>query len=141
MIDIKNNMMRKNNCLALVCLLVCFMSACSQKVEKQTIEKPNVIIIYADDLGYGDLSCYGATQIKTPNIDKLASEGLRFTNGHCTASTCTPSRYSILTGEYAFRNEKARILPGNASLLIPQDQATLGSVFQEAGYRTACVGK
>lgn len=103
--------------------------------------KPNVIVIYADDLGYGDLSCYGATQIKTPNIDKLASEGIRFTNGHCTASTCTPSRYSILTGEYAFRNKKAHILPGNASLLIPLDQATIGTVFQDAGYRTACVGK
>lgn len=104
-------------------------------------DKPNVIIIYADDLGYGDLSCYGATDIRTPNIDRLASEGLRFTNAHATASTCTPSRFSILTGEYAFRNKGAHILPGNASLLISTHQATLGTVFQEAGYHTACVGK
>jgi arylsulfatase A-like enzyme len=103
--------------------------------------KPNVIIIYADDLGYGDLSCYGATRVRTPNIDRLASEGLRFTDAHSTASTCTPSRFSILTGEYAFRNKGAHILPGNASLLIPLHQATLGTVFQQAGYHTACVGK
>ena len=64
---------------------------------------PNIIIIYADDLGYGDVSCYGATRISTPNIDRLAGRGLRFTNAHCTSSTCTPSRYSMLTGEYAWR--------------------------------------
>lgn len=103
--------------------------------------KPNVIIVYADDLGYGDLSCYGATQIQTPHIDRLASEGLRFRDAHSTASTCTPSRFSILTGEYAFRNKGAHILPGNASLLIPLHQATLGTIFQGAGYHTACIGK
>lgn len=103
--------------------------------------KPNVIIIYADDLGYGDLSCYGSTLIKTPNIDSLAKEGLRFTNAHSMASTCTPSRFSLLTGEYAFRKASAKILPGNASLLISTEQATLGTIFQQAGYRTGCVGK
>ncbi len=119
-----------------------FLTGCGQKTDQAKIrEKPNVIVIYADDLGYGDLSCYGATQINTPHIDKLASEGLRFTNAHSTASTCTPSRYSILTGAYAFRNNNAHILPGNASLLIPLDQATLGTVFQDAGYKTACIGK
>lgn len=110
-----------------------------QKLPQDT--RPNVIIIYADDLGYGDLSCYGATQIHTPHIDRLAKEGLRFTNAHSEASTCTPSRFSILTGEYAFRNRRARILPGNAALLISLHQATLGTVFQQAGYKTACVGK
>lgn len=134
-------MLKKTLSIALTCLGFLFLSACSQTKENDPPEKPNVIVIYADDLGYGDVSCYGATQIQTPNIDKLASEGLRFTNGHCGASTCTPSRYTILTGEYAFRNKKARILPGNASLLIPTDQATLGTVFQQAGYKTACVGK
>src|SRR5690625_4144445 len=116
-------------------------TAQSQGTVDKPEQKPNVIIIYADDLGYGDLSCYGATQISTPNIDRLASEGIRFTDAHCTASTCTPSRYSILTGEYAFRSKGAHILPGNAALLIPQDQATLGTVFQQAGYKTACIGK
>ena len=66
-------------------------------------ETPNVIVIMADDLGYGDLSCYGATELETPHIDKLAGDGLRFTNGYCSASTCTPTRYSLLTGTYAFR--------------------------------------
>ncbi len=98
-------------------------------------------MIYADDLGYGDLSAYGATQIQTPNIDKLADEGVKFTNAHTTASTCTPSRYSIMTGNYAFRNKGAHILPGNAALLVPQDKQTLAGVFQEAGYTTAVVGK
>lgn len=102
---------------------------------------PNIIILYADDVGYGDLSCYGATQIHTPNIDRLASQGLRFTNGHCTAATCTPSRFSILTGAYPWRKKDAHILPGNASLIIPLDKATLPSMLKDAGYATACVGK
>jgi hypothetical protein len=79
--------------------------------------KPNIIIIYVDDLGYGDVSCYGAKAVQTPNIDKLAKNGLKFTDAHCTAATCTPSRFSILTGSYAFRNNAA-ILPGDAPLLI-----------------------
>ena len=66
-------------------------------------EKPNVIVIMADDLGYGDVSCYGAKAFQTPNIDKLAADGLRFTSGYCSASTCTPTRFSLLTGTYAFR--------------------------------------
>ncbi|MGH2645053.1 MAG: sulfatase-like hydrolase/transferase, partial [Chitinophagaceae bacterium] len=103
--------------------------------------KPNVIVILTDDLGYGDLSCYGAKKIQTPNVDKIAKEGLRFTNAHSMASTCTPSRYSILTGEYAFRKQGAHILPGNASLLISLNQATLGTIFQKAGYHTADIGK
>jgi arylsulfatase A-like enzyme len=104
-------------------------------------EKPNVVIIYADDLGYGDLSCYGAPKIKTPNIDKLAASGIRFTNSHCTASTCTPSRYSLITGEYAWRKKGTGILPGDAALIIPTDKKNLAGVFKEAGYKTAMVGK
>ena len=75
-------------------------------------EKPNIIVIYADDVGYGDLGCYGARVIRTPNLDALAAGGIRFTSAYATASTCTPSRYSLLTGEYPFRNRKAEILPG-----------------------------
>jgi len=103
--------------------------------------KPNVIILYADDLGYGDVSCYGATQVFTPNIDRLAENGLRFTNGHAAAATCTPSRYSILTGKYAWRKKGTDILPGNASLIIPTDGSTLPDVFKRAGYTTAAIGK
>lgn len=104
-------------------------------------QRPNVLILYTDDLGYGDLSCYGAKAIVTPNTDWLAQNGLRFTNAHATASTCTPSRFSILSGRYAWRKKGTNILPGNANLIIPTDITTLPKVFQQAGYRTGVVGK
>lgn len=103
-------------------------------------EKPNVILIYVDDLGYGDLSSYGSTKIKTPNIDALAENGIRFLNGHATSATCTPSRFALLTGEYPWR-KGAHILPGDAPLLIPTHKTTLPSQFQKAGYQTAIIGK
>lgn len=104
-------------------------------------DKPNVVLLYADDLGYGDVSCYGAKTISTPHIDKLAAEGLRFTDGHCSAATCTPSRFAMLTGEYAFRQKGTGILPGDAKMIIPPGRATLASVFKGAGYQTGVVGK
>ena len=73
-------------------------------------ERPNVVIVYGDDVGYGDVGVYGSTKIPTPFIDKIAGEGLRFTDGHCTAATCTPSRYSMLTGLYGFREGVRRTL-------------------------------
>jgi arylsulfatase A len=103
-------------------------------------KKPNIIFIYVDDLGYGDLGCYGATAVKTPNVDKLAANGIRFTDGHCTASTCTPSRFSILTGSYAFRNNAA-ILPGDAPLIIDTKRLTLPGMLKREGYATAAIGK
>ncbi|MCF0058167.1 arylsulfatase [Dyadobacter sp. CY356] len=107
----------------------------------QKKQKPNVIFIYADDLGYGDLSSYGATKISTPNIDRLAKEGLKFTNAHATSGTCTPSRYALMTGNYPWRKKGTGVLPGNASLIIPVDKITLPQVFQNAGYKTGAVGK
>jgi len=104
-------------------------------------KKPNVIIIYADDLGYGDVSCYGATNISTPNIDRFASEGLLFTNAHCTSATSTPSRYSLLTGEYAFRKKGTGVARGDATAIIEPGRKTIASVMQNAGYKTAVVGK
>ncbi|RXK62436.1 arylsulfatase [Lacibacter luteus] len=104
-------------------------------------QKPNVIYIYADDLGYGDVSCYGATKIHTPNIDKLAASGIRFTNAHTTSATCTPSRYGLMTGRYPWRQQGTGVLPGDAALIIPTDKTTLPKVFQQAGYKTALVGK
>src|SRR4051794_3889380 len=77
--------------------------------------RPNVVLIYADDLGYGDVSAYAAGRIQTPNIDRLARQGIRFTDAHATAATCTPSRYSLLTGEYAWRKAGTGILPGDAA--------------------------
>lgn len=102
---------------------------------------PNIVVIYADDLGYGDISCYGATRVKTPNLDRLASQGLRMTNGHCPSATCTPSRYALLTGEYAWRQDGVRILPGDAPALIQPGKPTLPSMLQRAGYATGVVGK
>jgi arylsulfatase A-like enzyme len=85
----------------------------------QTNKKPNIILIYTDDLGYGDISCNGFSAIQTPNIDKLAKNGVRFTNAHATSATCTPSRFSLLTGRYAWRKAGTGIAPGDASLIIP----------------------
>ena len=104
-------------------------------------DQPNIVLIYADDIGYGDLSCYGATKVKTPNCDKLAVSGIRFTDGHSVASVCTPSRYSLMTGEYAFRKKGTGIASGLQGLLIDPDRTTLPSVLQKAGYRTGVVGK
>ncbi|SUJ22271.1 Arylsulfatase [Sphingobacterium multivorum] len=107
----------------------------------QKASKPNVIYIYADDLGFGDLSSYGAKQIETPNLDKLARNGVRFTNAHSTSATCTPSRFALMTGTYPWRQEGTGILPGDAKLIVPTDKITLPKVFKHAGYATAIVGK
>ena len=104
-------------------------------------EQPNIIIIYADDLGYGDPGAYGGTAIKTPNIDRLAAEGVRFTRGYASSATCTPSRYAILTGTYPWRNERAHILPGSASLIIDTLQITIPKMLKKQGYATGIVGK
>ncbi|MDU0354454.1 arylsulfatase [Paraglaciecola aquimarina] len=103
-------------------------------------QKPNVVIFYVDDLGYGDLGVYGAKGVQTPNVDALAHNGIRFTDAHTSAATCTPSRYSLLAGEHAFR-KNARILKGDAPLLIGTDQPTLPRMLKKAGYQTAVVGK
>jgi len=101
----------------------------------------NIVIIYADDLGYGDLSCYGAHRVSTPNVDRLAREGLRFTSAHTTSATCTPSRFALLSGEYPWRRDGTGVLPGDAALVIDTQRATLPAVLQRAGYATAAVGK
>ncbi len=103
-------------------------------------KKPNIVILYVDDLGYGDLSSYGMKSINTPNVDQLAAEGIKFTDAHSSAATCTPSRYSLLTGQYAFRNNAA-ILPGDAPLIIDPEIPTLPKMLKKAGYATAVVGK
>lgn len=102
---------------------------------------PNIVLILADDVGYGDFSCYGATRVATPNVDRLAARGMRFTDAHSSSATCTPSRYSLMTGEYAWRKKGTNILPGDAALIIEPGRATLPSVLHAAGYATGCVGK
>ncbi len=117
------------------------VAACPGRLMASEAKKPNIVLIYADDLGYGDVSCYGASKIKTPNIDKLASQGVRFTNAHSSSATCTPSRYSMLTGEYAWRKKGTGVLPGNAKMIIEPGRTTLPSMLQDAGYKTGVVGK
>lgn len=102
---------------------------------------PNVILIYGDDVGYADVGAYGATLIPTPNLDRMAAEGIRFTDAHCAAATCTPSRYSLLTGEMAFRKQGTGVLPGNAKMAISPQQLTIADLFKAAGYQTGVIGK
>src|SRR5438034_1187656 len=90
--------------------------------QTRTLTKPNIVLIYADDVGYGDLSCYGASRVRTPNLDRLAGAGVRFTNSHASSATCTPSRYSLLTGEYAWRQKGTGVLPGDANLVIEPER-------------------
>ncbi len=130
--------MRTSAILGSAILAVSCNSTETSNQEKAT--HPNILIIYVDDLGYGDLSCYGGTGLVTPNVDKLAAEGIRFTQAYSAAATCTPSRYSMLTGEYAFRNQ-ARVLPGDAALLIDTLKPTLPKMLKEHGYSTGVVGK
>ena len=104
-------------------------------------QQPNVILIIADDLGYGDVSAYGQTTVQTPNIDRLAQGGVCFTDGHATSATSTPSRYGLFTGMYPWKTKGTHILPGDAPLLIPPSQFTMPKMFQQAGYRTAAIGK
>lgn len=118
-----------------------FFLSCIEQNNSSTDIKPNIIIIYADDVGYGDIGVYGSELIPTPHIDQLAADGIRFTSAYATAATCTPSRYSLLTGEYAFRNKRAQILSGEAPLLIEPGSFTLPEMLRSAGYRTSVIGK
>lgn len=108
---------------------------------QQQPSRPNIVLIYMDDLGYGDSSAYGATAIRTPQMDRLASQGLRFTSGYATSATCTPSRFSLLTGKYAWRQQGTGVLPGNAAMIIDPARTTLPSMLRSAGYHTGVVGK
>lgn len=104
-------------------------------------DRPNVVLIMIDDLGYGDIACYGTAAVKTPNLDRLAAEGLRFTSGYTAASTCTPTRFATLTGMYAWRQPGTGIAPPNATALIQPGTVTLASIMKQAGYATGIVGK
>ena len=121
-----------------VLVLSLFVGAFAQAAE---MLKPNIVILYTDDLGYGDISAYNAGSLSTPNIDKLAQEGILFSNGYATAATCTPSRYSLLTGDYPLRKKKARVLKGDAPMIISAEQDTLPKMLQRAGYATGVIGK
>ncbi|SEW51670.1 sulfatase family protein [Chitinophaga arvensicola] len=128
----KNSIIQKISA-GLLCGLLALPAAAQQK--------PNIVIIYADDLGYGDVSCYGMKRIQTPNIDRLAQQGVKFSNAYATSATCTPSRFGILTGKYPWRQKNTGIAPGDASLILPTDHRTLPGMLKDAGYQTAVIGK
>src|SRR2546421_1236953 len=129
------SMIRFTNLLSRVLLLLLAAAGLA------ATSKPNIVLIYSDDVGYGDVGCYGATRVKTPNIDKLARGGLRFTDAHSPSATCTPSRYALLTGEYAWRRKGTGVLPGDAKLIVAPGRETIPSLLRRAGYATGCVGK
>jgi arylsulfatase A-like enzyme len=131
----------KKTPLKYLSLLLLIGITAAPDVAGQHRTKPNVVLIYTDDLGYGDVSCYGSSAITTPNIDQLAANGVRFTNAHATSATCTPSRFSLLTGKYAWRKAGTGIAPGDATLIIPTSTVTLPGMLQKSGYKTAVVGK
>jgi arylsulfatase A len=119
------------------------LAACNpDSPTKMDVEKPHIVLIVADDLGYGDLGCYGATKIETPAIDQMASEGMRFSNAYASSSVCSPSRYNILTGRYAWRTRlQDKVLKNFDKPLIEAERKTIASLLSEQGYFTACVGK
>lgn len=123
-------------------LLLGAMVSCNSP-DSAKVKLPNVVFIFTDDLGYGDLSGYNAeSKITTPNIDRLASEGMKFTDAHTSSAVCTPSRYSLLTGRYCWRTSHKRGVQGGYGLpLITPDRMTLGNLFQQRGYQTAAIGK
>ncbi len=112
-----------------------------KEIAQEPEKKPNIVIIYMDDLGFGDVGFNGSTVLKTPNMDKLAMGGLRFTKGYASSATCTPSRYALLTGVYPWREKDAKILPGTAPLLIGTEQMTIPKMLKKEGYHTGIVGK
>ncbi|WP_234408574.1 sulfatase-like hydrolase/transferase [Marinilabilia salmonicolor] len=111
-----------------------------QEKNSRNISKPNVLLIYTDDVGYGDIGIYGG-EVPTPHIDVLAQSGIQFTNAYATSATCTPSRFSLLTGEYSWRKPGRGVAPGDAPALIRPGKETLPAVMQRAGYHTGVIGK
>lgn len=132
-------MKRKQYGILSLALSSCLITQAENKEKNSST--PNVIFIYADDLGYGDLECYGAKNIRTPHVNRLADNGIRFTNAHATAATSTPSRYSVLTGEYAWRKPGTDVAAGNAGMIINPAQYTMADMFKSAGYATGAFGK
>jgi arylsulfatase A len=127
--------------LALVAGLAAATTSGARAADADRPDRPNIVVIMADDLGFGDISANGARALTTPAIDRLASEGIRFTSGYASASTCTPTRYSFLTGTYALRRKGTGVAPPNGPALIAPGTETLPAILKRAGYATAVVGK
>ena len=138
--------MAKTHLVLFILAIILMFSGCIKEKNSETATEvsspqPNIVIIYLDDLGYGDVGAYGATELKTPNMDQLAHGGIRFTNGYASSATCSPSRFALLTGVYPWRNKRARILPGTAPLIIDTAQMTIPKMLKKQGYHTGIVGK
>jgi len=119
-------------------LCAIFLSCSSINADEAKADAPNIVLIFADDLGYGDLGCYGATKVKTLNIDRLAADGRMFTDAHSASAVCTPSRYALLTGEYPVRKNLYPPVFLKTGLVIDTQQQTIGTVMKGAGYAPAC---
>ncbi|MHB0958686.1 MAG: sulfatase family protein [Pirellulaceae bacterium] len=131
----------KMNLLSQSCMLLSLAAPAFAAPDQPASVKPNILIVLADDFGYADASCYGG-KIRTPHIDRLAAEGMRFTDAHSTSSVCTPTRYSLLTGRYNWRTKlQAGVLGGLSPRLIEPGRTTLASLLKKHGYFTACIGK
>lgn len=126
--------------LIAVCLGWCIVTS---EVSSQEPHRPNVLIVLADDMGYGDVGAYNPDgKIPTPHLDRIAGEGMKFTDAHTSSGVCTPTRYSLLTGRYHWRTRLQNgVLGGFSPPLIDEDRLTIGGLFQQAGYHTACIGK
>jgi arylsulfatase A-like enzyme len=126
----------------LLAALLVLLPASIRAGEQAQPARPNIVFILADDIGYGDIVCQGATHAKTLHLDRLAAQGCRFTDAHSPASTCTPTRRAFLTGTYSWRQQAgSSIAPGDAPLSIPPGTSTVASLLKSAGYRTGVVGK
>ncbi len=126
----------------ILAFLLIGISACKNKILKS--RPPNIILILADDLGYGDLSCYGQTHFSTPNIDKLAKEGMRFTQSYAGATVCSPSRNVLMTGMHTghcYVRGNGRNPDGEGDLPLPADKKTFAEYLKKAGYKTGIFGK
>lgn len=128
----------KNSPLIFLGMSATMLTACTSGMNA---DRPNVILLLADDIGYGDLSPYGEPTIHTPQVERLAQRGLRFTDAHAVASTSTPSRYSLLTGHYSWRRSDTGVAAGNAGMIIRPEQQTVADLFRQQGYATGAVGK
>src|SRR5689334_8218515 len=124
-------------------IFLCFIAITITAIAARAAEKPNLIVILADDFGWGSVGCYGAKGVETPHLDRLASQGRRFTHAYAPGSVCSPTRYGLMTGRYYWRTsvKDGEVLPGDGPLHIETNRLTLASLLKGQGYRTAAVGK